>query len=145
MGRRSGSIGLGLVVTAIGVYLAAQALGFPVQPFGRIVGIYWPLLFTLWGVAELVEKRGGLFVPLGAILFGLLLTATNSGLFPLSSGSAWQLLAAAFVVALGLEMTVGKKIFRHRRWDGRRGPKTTMHWMWDDREPPDVEKPPQDV
>ncbi len=143
VGRRSGSIGLGVIVIAIGVYLAAQALGLPVQPIGRVVGIYWPLAFTLWGAVELIERRGGLFIPIGAIVFGLLFTATNSGLFPLSSGSVWELVGAAVVVALGFEMTMGKRILRHRRWDRRGG--TTMHWMWDDREPPEVEKPPQDV
>lgn len=145
MGRSRGSVVLGLVVIAVGVYLAAEALGLPVQPIGRIVGIYWPLLFTFWGVTEIWERRGGLFIPAAAILFGLLLTATNSGLVPFSGGSVWQLLAAAVVVGLGLEMVVGKRILRHRRWQSRGGSRTSMHWLWDDREPPESPEAPKDV
>lgn len=145
MAPRRGSVIFGVIVILVGAYLAAQALGLAVQPIGRLVGIYWPLLIALWGLVEIVERRGGLFFPAVAILFGLLLTATNSGLLPLTGGSAWQLLAAAVVIGLGLEMVLGKRVLRHRHWRSGDGSRTSMHWLWDDREPPSAEKAPEDV
>ncbi len=145
MGPRRGSVIFGVIVILVGAYLAAQALGLAVEPVGRLVGIYWPLLISLWGLVEILERRGGLFVPAAAILFGLLLTATNSGLLPLTGGSVWQLLAAAVVIALGLELVLGRHFLRHRRWRSGDGSRTTLHWLWDDRESPPAEKAPKDV
>jgi len=99
------AFGFGLV--GYGVWAALHAFHVVHPTAGAALGMYWPLVFTVWGLAEVVEglvaqPRRARWMALFVAVVGALLSASNGGLLPGGAHVFWEVVWAAAVVAVGL-------------------------------------------
>ena len=109
----------GWVIVIVGVLWALSIIGVAHASLGSLIATWWPAIIALWGFVALFDRgfhhQRGFFLPLTAIVVGLLILAGNLNLFRLSSGQVWLLILALVVIAIGLEDALGRRWWKHGR------------------------------
>lgn len=94
---------VGLVVLLIGViFLIENFTGIEVW---ERVWHFWPLIFILWGLAELLQKRS-IFFGLILLAIGIVFLLNNLKLY-LLSGTVWKLWPIC-IIAIGLDQLINR-------------------------------------
>jgi|GEM_PF-4265870 len=109
----------GWLIVIVGVLWALSILGVAHASLGRLIATWWPAVIALWGLITLFDRsyhhERGFFLPLTAIVVGLLILAGNLNLFRFSTGQVWLLILALVMIAIGLEAALGKSFWKHGR------------------------------
>ncbi|MFP4660840.1 MAG: LiaF transmembrane domain-containing protein [Halanaerobiales bacterium] len=99
----------GFIIILIGVVLLLNNLGMTDLDVGEIFLTYWPILFIIWGLDTIIEKRknhnnvnlifGGVLVVLGAAL-----VSRNLGYLDFNLSIIWSLLWPLFLILIGVNI-----------------------------------------
>lgn len=109
----------GWLIVIIGVLWALSIIGVVHASVGNLIATWWPAVLALWGLLAIIDRGyhhdEGFFLPVAALVAGLLLLAANLQLWTISSGRIWLLILALAVIAIGLEAALGSKWWRRGR------------------------------
>jgi lia operon protein LiaF len=105
---------LGLALLTWGATLAVGGLGLASAPVGRLIDVYWPLLFMAWAVLGIIESlvrgRGGQML---YVLVLLVAAAFQASHLHIGHLHGWTIFWAVVILAVGLEALTRR---RPRSW-----------------------------
>ncbi len=111
---------LGLALLTWGATLAVGGLGLSGAPVGRLIDVYWPLIFMAWAVAGIVESlvrgRGGQMLYLLVLVVAAAFQASHLHIGHLHG---WTIFWAVVILAVGLEALTRRRSpswRRHGNW-----------------------------
>jgi len=98
----------GIIIVLIGLVLLLNNLGMTNLDIGEIFVIYWPVIFIIWGLETIIEKKhrnntnlifGGLLLILGAGIIG-----RNLGYFSFDFSILWGILWPLLLILVGINI-----------------------------------------
>ena len=103
MGRSSGQWLIGLIILAIGILFLVENI-FGIEMWER-VWLFWPIIFMLWGLMEIFQKKS-LFFGLILMAIGIIFLLRNMELYQWSDSICkfWPII----IIALGFDQLIKK-------------------------------------
>ncbi len=98
----------GVIIVLIGFALLLNNLGMTDLDIGEMFATYWPLVFIIWGLETIIEKKhrnntnlifGGILLILGAGIIG-----RNLGYFDFDFSILWSILWPLFLILVGINI-----------------------------------------
>ncbi|MGI6711130.1 MAG: LiaF domain-containing protein [Bacillota bacterium] len=104
---------VGLVLIIMGVIWLLNNLGFTQISLGKLITVYWPVIFVIWGVEVLVSgarskvKGGNVINGLLLLVFGAALLGSNLGYFKLNFSLVWKVILPLVIILVGWNLLKG--------------------------------------
>lgn len=112
--RKSGQWFFGLIILIIGIIFLLENI-FGMEIWERI-WLFWPIIFILWALVELFQKRS-IFFGIILLAIGVIFLAKNFELYQISE-SVWKFWPV-IIIAIGVD-----QLFRrHNAIPAKRSPK----------------------
>lgn len=96
---------VGVFFILIGILFFLEQVAFVTVDIFDLIGIWWPIIFVIWGANEITNKKSNYLLPIFGILAGILLIADNMEMLPWGFwGTMWPI---QFIL-IGLHFIFGK-------------------------------------